>query len=190
MDSVILGAMPFATLEQLESGVAHILEAPRDGGVVRLIVRRPGMDRREVLTTGQLDTELGLVGDDWADRGSGSTPDGAPAPYAQVTIMNARYAALIADGPEGWAQAGDQLYVDLDISTRNLPPGSELVLGSAVLRISAEPHTGCAKFSTRFGSDALRFSNSEQGRSLRLRGANAMVIRSGSVRTGGAVRRR
>ena len=140
------------------------------------------------LEQGELDTGVGLVGDDWINRPG--TRTGEPSPYAQVTVMNARYAELIAGtDPTSWAQAGDQLYVDLDISQDNLPPGTRIAVGEAVLEFQAEPHTGCAKFSARFGSDALRLANSEQGRALRLRGANATVVRSGSVRPGDPARK-
>ena len=181
--------MTQATSDELEAGLVHVRAAPREMGVVRLIVRRPGVDRREVVDEAELDVGLGLVGDDWVNRGSRATADGSPARYAQVTLMNARYAALIAGPPSGWGQAGDQLYVDLDLSTENLPAGAELAVGSAVLRISQEPHTGCAKFSGRFGSAALRLANSPEGRALRLRGVNAMVVTSGTVRTGDAARK-
>jgi MOSC domain-containing protein YiiM len=181
--------MTQATSDELEAGVDHVRAAPRETGVVRLIVRRPGLDRREVVNEAELDVDLGLVGDDWLNRGSRATADGSPARYAQVTLMNARFAALIAGPPSEWAQAGDQLYVDLDLSVENLPAGAELSVGSAVLRISEEPHTGCAKFSRRFGSQALRLANSPEGRALRLRGVNAMVVASGTVRTGDTARK-
>jgi MOSC domain-containing protein YiiM len=101
--------------------------------------------------------------------------------------MNARYAELIAGARERWAEAGDQLYVDLDLSIENLPAGSHVAIGTAVLRISEEPHTGCAKFSARFGAPAWRLANSQVGRALRLRGANASVVASGTVREGDVV---
>jgi hypothetical protein len=181
--------MAHQTAAQLQQGLASVMAAPADAGMVRLIVRRPGAGQREILAEGTLDTSVGLVGDDWANRPSGRT--GRPSPYAQLTIMNARFTELIAgeDGPEAWAQAGDQLYLDLDISEANLPAGTRLEVGTAVVEIQAEPHTGCAQFSARFGSAALRLANSEHGRSLRLRGANTVVVRSGIVRTGDIARK-
>jgi len=180
--------MAHKTAAQLETGMATVTAAPSDHGSVRLIVRRPSVDTREVVPEGQLDQARGLVGDDWENR-TGSS--GTPVRFAQLTLMNARYTELIADSaePERWAQAGDQLYVDLDLSVDNLPPGTRLLLGSATIEISAEPHTGCAKFSARFGSEAWKFANSPAGRSLRLRGANATVIEPGSVRTGDTISR-
>ena len=175
------------TEEDLLSGLAVVREAPRDAGQVRLIVRRPAVDARETLAEGELDVEMGLVGDTWAERAAGSASDGTPARYAQVTLMNARYASLIAGARDRWGEAGDQLYVDLDLSIENLPAGSLLSVGTAVLRLSEEPHTGCAKFSARFGSPAWRLANSEEGRALRLRGANASVVTSGTVREGDVV---
>lgn len=181
--------MTHKTAEEIELGLAAVMDAPRDSGVVRLVVRRPGgRGQREILDVGRLDLELGLVGDDWVNRpGLGSDK---PSPYAQVTIMNARYTELIAGPePDDWAWAGDQLYVDLDISMDNMPPGTRLRVGEAVLEFSAEPHTGCVQFSTRFGSDALRASNTEGGRRLRLRGANMVVMEPGMVHPGDIARK-
>ena len=171
----------------LEAGLDHLRAAPADGGTVELIVRRPAVDRREVLEEATLDEVVGLVGDNWPAKGSSSTPDGGPHPEKQLTVMNARCAALIAQDPERMPLAGDQLYVDLDIGVDNLPAGTRLALGSAVIEITEPPHTGCAKFSSRFGLDALRFVNSPTGKALRLRGANAKVVTSGTVRRGDTV---
>lgn len=182
--------MRHRTAAELEQGLDHVLAAPRDEGIVRLVVRRPGEGLREILDEGQLDTAVGLVGDDWVNRpGMGSD---RPSPYAQLTLMNARYAELIAGdgGPEAWALAGDQLYVDLDLSQGSLPPGSQLAVGTAIVEIQSQPHTGCAAFRKRFGSQALRLANSDRGRSLRLRGVNAVVVHNGVVRSGDAIRRR
>ena len=174
-------------LTRLETSLDHIRESPANVGTVELIARRPAEDEREVLAEAQLDLHEGLVGDTWRARGSSRTPDGGPNADAQLTLMNARAAAAIAGERERWALAGDQLYVDLDISRTNLPPGSRVQIGSAVLEFSESPHTGCAKFSGRFGVDALKFVNSELGRELRLRGANCRVVVAGVVRPGDAI---
>lgn len=180
--------MTHRTAGELESGLPLVQAAPRDAGTVRLIVRRTGRGEREILDVGAFDRSSGLVGDDWSQRPTKRT--GTPDPAAQVTIMNARYCELIAGSePQAWAIAGDQLYVDLDLSEEHLPAGSRLAVGSAVLEIQAQPHTGCAQFSARFGSDALRLASSESGRALRLRGVNAVVVQDGSVRTGDLVRK-
>ncbi len=178
-----------AELTQLEESLDHIRQSPADGGTVELIARRPAVDEREVLTEALLDTHDGLVGDTWRARGSDRTLDGGPNPEAQVTMMNARAAAAIAGDRDRWPLAGDQLYVDLDLSRANLPPGSRVQIGEAVIEFSEPPHTGCAKFSARFGNDALRFVNSQIGRDLRLRGANCRVVVSGTVRPGDAIRK-
>ena len=176
-------------LTRLEQSLDHIREAPADGGTVELIARRPAEDEREVLTEARLDTNQGLEGDTWNVRGSSRTPDGSPNPDSQLTLMNARAAAAIAGEREHWALAGDQLYVDLDLSLANLPAGSRVQIGSAVIEFSESPHTGCAKFSARFGVDALKFVNSPVGRELRLRGANCRVVVAGTVRAGDAIRK-
>lgn len=174
-------------LTRLEQSLDRIREAPADGGTVQLIAIRPAVDEREILTEARLDLEDGLIGDSWRARGSSSTPDGSANPVAQVTLMNARAAAAIAGEREQWALAGDQIYVDLDLSLLNLPAGSRIQIGSAVLEFSEAPHTGCAKFSARFGNDALRFVNSPLGRELRLRGANCRVVVGGTVRPGDTI---
>lgn len=175
------------TIAQLEAGLDHVRRSPRIEGTVELIVARPAIDARELLDEGRLDMGSGLVGDNWYPRGSGSTSDGSPDPDRQLTVMNARTIALIAQDPGRWALAGDQLYVDLDLSVDNLPPGAQLALGSAVIEVSAPPHTGCAKFSGRFGRDALRFVSTPEGRAQRLRGLNARVVQPGVVRRGDIV---
>lgn len=160
--------------------------APRDDGIVELIVRRPATDEREVLEEARLDPELGLAGDRWSRRDVATTPAYLAS---QLTVMSTRVLAAIEPERARWPLAGDQLYVDLDLSEASLPAGTRLELGSALIEVSETPHTGCAKFSSRFGSDALRWTNSPEGRAERRRGLNARVIRGGTVRVGDAIRR-
>jgi hypothetical protein len=171
-------------MQELQAGWEEILRSPRDGGPVVLIVRRPRSGEREVLQEGMLDLAEGLVGDNWRLRGSYATADGSPHPEMQLTLMNSRAIALVAKDKDRWPLAGDQLYIDLDLSDENLPPGSQLTIGSAVIEITAEPHTGCRSFTARFGKEATRFVNSREGKRHRLRGANAKVIQPGKVRLG------
>ena len=155
---------------------------------MKLLVQRPGVDERETPPEVVLDRLEGVVGDNWRSRGSSRTPDGSANPEAQVTIMKARLAALEAGGDEGrWKLAGDQIYADFDMSVSNLPPGARLRIGTAVLEVSAHPHTGCAKFVERFGTAAMRFVNSPTGRALRLRGVNCRVVAGGVVRLGDTI---
>jgi len=177
------------TAEELEAGLEEIRRAPASGGTVELIVRRPAEGQREVLEEAALDLVEGLVGDTWRARGSRGTPDGSANPNAQLTVMNARVIELVAGDRDRWALAGDQLYVDLDLSVTNLPAGTRLALGSAVIEVTADPHTGCAKFVARFGHAAHRFVNSKAHRHLHLRGINAKVVEPGRVRRGDAIRR-
>ncbi len=154
------------TLQELEGEVDRIRAAPSEAGVVSLIVRRPAVDEREVVDEATLDVSDGLVGDTWRVRGSGSTPDGSADPQAQITVMNARAAAAVAGDVGRWPAAGDQIYVDFDISVEHLPPGTRVSIGEAEIEVSATPHTGCAKFSARFGVDALKFVSTKEGRAL------------------------
>ncbi len=174
------------TTEQLEAGLEDIRQSPADGGSLLMIVRRPGTDEREVVEEAALDVDVGLVGDNWKARGSPRTPDGKANPEAQITMMNSRLLALLAQSQERWPLAGDQLVIDMDLSVDNLPPGTRLSIGSAMVEISAKPHTGCEKFEDRFGREALRFISTPLGRSLRLRGVNTKVVRSGTIRVGDA----
>ena len=172
------------TKEELEAGFGHVLQSPKDKGSLVRIVRRPDVDQREVIEEGELDVDLGLVGDNWKVRPNPTTPDGKADPVAQITIINARLLALLAGPEERWQLAGDQLLIDLDMSIDNLPPGTRLRIGSAVIEISEKPHTGCAKFAARFGQDALRFISTPEGRARRLRGVNTRVVQSGAIRAG------
>ena len=170
------------TKDELAAGLDEIRNSPKDGGVVKLIVRRPATDAREVLDEGSFDPEHGLIGDNWLSRGSRSTADGSADPEMQLNIMNSRVIALVAQDPQRWALAGDQLYIDMDLSPENLPPGTRLSIGSAVIEVTAPPHTGCKKFVARFGKDAMLFVNTGAGKQLNLRGINARVIQAGVVR--------
>ena len=177
------------TMQELEAALDHLRDAPKDDGVVQLIVRRPHVDEREVLEEAELDTVNGLIGDSWCFRGSSKTADGGPHPEMQINIMNARVAALVAQQKDRWCLAGDQLYIDMDLSKQNLPAGTRLSIGSAVLEVSALPHTGCHKFVSRFGVDAMKFVNSVVGKELCLRGINAKVVQAGMVRLGSLARK-
>ena len=165
----------------LEAGLDHIRQSPRDVGTIEMIVRRPDVDLREELEQAELELDLGVVGDRWGTPGRPSSSDGGPNPDTQVTIMNARVIELVANDRDRWSLAGDQFYVDLDLSRANLPPGTRLQLGSAVVETSEIPHRGCDKFSGRFGADALRFVNTGPGRDLSFRGINTRVVVPGVV---------
>lgn len=174
--------MKHLTTEELHAGLDEIRQSPKDEGVLELIVRRPRVGEREVLDEGRLDVAEGLVGDTWISRGSRRSTDGQAHPDMQLNIMNSRVIALVAQERERWHLAGDQLFVDLDLSVENLPPGTRLALGSAVIEVTPEPHTGCQKFVSRFGLDAMMFVNSPLGRQLNLRGINAKVVQPGTIR--------
>ena len=181
--------MSHVELAALEEGLDTVRAAPKESGTIELIVRRPAEEEREVLAHALLDPVAGLVGDNWPMRRNSRHEDGSPRPNTQLTLMNARAAALVAGSRERWPLAGDQLFVDLDLSYANLPPGTALHVGSAVLEITDEPHHGCGKFARRFGVDALKFVNSQAGRELNLRGIYARIVSGGTIRAGDAIRR-
>jgi MOSC domain-containing protein YiiM len=172
--------MEHRSANELAAGLDEILRSPAAEGTVELIVRRPAEDEREVLDEGLLDLDEGLVGDRWHRRAT-------PNRDTQLTLMNARTIDLIAGSRERWPLAGDQLYVDLDLRFENLPAGTQLAVGDAVIEVTAEPHTGCAKFSARFGTAAVTFVNKPPGRGLRLRGVNTRIVTPGAIRIGDAI---
>ena len=177
------------TTQELEAALDHLRAAPTDVGRVDMVVCRPADGARDVLAEGVLDPAHGLVGDNWIERGSRRTEDGSSHPDMQLNVINARLSTFVAVDAERRALAGDQLHFDLDLSVANLPPGTRLALGTAVIEVTEIPHTGCAKFVQRFGKEAMRFVNSPRGRELRLRGLNAKVVVAGTVRPGDEVRK-
>ncbi len=182
--------MPYRTAAELESHLAHLRAAPVDAGTLTLVVRRPSAGVREVLDEGVLDEADGLLGDNWLSRATSRAIAAGRHLDAMVTVMSSRMIGLLADTDGARAMAGDQLYVDLDLSHDHLPAGTRFAVGDdVVLEVTAKPHAGCRQFRDRFGPDAVAFVNSEEGTRLRLRGLNARVVRGGRVRPGDAVRR-
>jgi hypothetical protein len=171
----------------LLAGIETIRNSPRDQGQVELIVVRPKDLERVVLAECTLSARLGAHGDVWADECWKTLPDGSPHPDVQITLMNSRCIALLAQEKSRWPLAGDQLYVDLDLSDDNLPVGQCLAVGTAILQITDTPHTGCELFAERFGPAALALVNSPAGKQLHLRGIYAKVVRDGLVKTGDLV---
>lgn len=171
----------------LQATYAELDSSPSDRGTVEMIVARPAVDERKIIETAELDTLEGMIGDNWKARGSRHTEDGSAMLEAQITLMNSRVIDLLAEDKERWSLAGDQFFVDFDLSEENLPAGQGIQLGTAVLEISEAPHTGCSKFSARFGSGAIRFVNSKEGRAARHRGVNARIISNGTVKTGDTI---
>src|SRR3954447_12695018 len=134
------------TTSELEAGLDEVNRSPKDGGVLEMIVRRPQVGQREILEEGRLDLVDGLVGDSWRMRSSKRTSDGSAHPDMQLNLMNSRVVSLVAQHRSRWHLAGDQLYVDLDLGEANLPAGTRLAVGEAVIEVTAQPHTGCSKF--------------------------------------------
>lgn len=173
----------------LEAGLDDIKSSPKVETVLDMIVSRPEEDGREIMTLADLDISVGLVGDTWQDRPSARSGDGKAHPDMQITIMNSRVAQLVAQAKERWPLSGDQLFADIDLSAANMPPGTRIAVGSAVLEATDQPHTGCKKFSARFGADALKFISSPVGKELQLRGINCKVVQNGEIKPGDVVKK-
>jgi len=174
------------SFEQLQNGLGHVQDSPTDAGLLEMIVIRPDVDERSSQSSTELITGQGLKGDNYVARGNRTTPDGSADPEAQVTVMNSRVLNLISEGDRSrWTQAGDQLLVDMDLSSANVPPGTRLSVGTAIIEVSATPHTGCAKFAKRFGVDATKWVNSDP--ELNLRGINARVVVDGTCTVGDVI---
>lgn len=172
------------SIASMRNCLQNIRNSPKESGTIDFIVRRPDINQREIIEIAELDTDKGLIGDCWLTR---AYKQGPPHPEMQINIMNARVIAAIEPNKERWPLAGDQLYIDFDISKENLPAGSRLTAGSATLEVTNEPHLGCKKFAERFGKDAVMFVNSDEGKALNLRGINAKVVVSGTVKPGDAI---
>jgi MOSC domain-containing protein YiiM len=177
------------TLDELEAGLPDIVASPADGGELRGIVVRAGKGERQELESCEISLAGGVHGDRWAKGCWMTTEDGHPHPDVQICIMNARCIALVARERDNWAPAGDNLFIDMDLSPENLPAGQRLAIGSAIIEITDVPHAACRSFSERYGRDAVLFVNKGAGRRLRLRGIYARVVRDGRVTVGDAVRK-
>ena len=177
------------TIDELHNGLSEIRQSPQDEGMLKAIVIRPVKDERTLFSECNISAELGVHGDNWAKGCWMSLPDGRPHPDVQICIMNSRAIDLIAQEQTRWPLAGDNFFVDLDLSRENLQPGQQLSLGSAVIEITAVAHNGCSKFAQRFGADAVKFVNSESGKQLRLRGIYGKVVQAGVIHVGDVIRK-
>ncbi len=175
------------SLAELNEGLPEILASPKDNGILRGIVIRPSPGERRELDSCDLSLALGTHGDHWAKGCWKSTEDGKPHPDVQICIMNARCIGLIAQDRDNWAPAGDNLFIDMDLTPGNTPPGTRLAIGSTVLVITDTPHNGCESFISRYGRDACIFVNTGEGKRMRLRGIYGRVIQDGRVTVGDRV---
>ena len=169
------------TYEELEARRAETAASPADDGSVEMIVRRPQPEAREELPSAQFSAAAGLNGDDWLRR-SGK-------PDAQITLMNSRVIQLLAGDKARWAESGDQLFVDLDLSEDNLPPGTQLQIGGVLMEVTPLPHTGCNKFARRFGMPARKWVMSDEGKRARRRGMYTRVLQDGEIAVGDRIRK-
>jgi len=175
------------TRDELMAGLPEILAAPQDEGILRAIVIRPTKGERIERDSNEMSFAQGMHGDHWANGCWKTTADGKPHPDVQICIMNARCIQLIAQDHANWARAGDNLFIDMDLTPRNTPPGTRLRIGAAIIEVTDTPHNGCAAFIERYGRDACVFVNMGEGGRLRLRGIYARVVQDGRVSVGDKV---
>jgi hypothetical protein len=179
----------YVTKEALESTIVELGRSPQDNGTIEMIITRPAIGERVLVDRGELTKADGLVGDTWLVRGSKATDDGSAHPDMQITLMNSRVLQSISPDRSRWPLAGDQLIVDFDLSHENLPTGQRIAIGRTILEITEVPHNGCAKFTERFGHDAIRFINGEEGRANRRRGIYAKVVQEGTISVGDVIKK-
>lgn len=166
----------FRTLEELELWLKDLPRDRTDKGRVAFLMTRGEGGRRETLLHAGLTPEAGVPGDSWAR-------DAERQPDAQIAVMEQDVADMIANG-QPLALFGDCLILDLNLAAANLPIGSRLRVGGAVLQVTPKPHNGCRKFRARFGDAALRFVSTGRLRHNNLRGIYLRVVESGEVRVG------
>lgn len=180
VDSESLGdPSRYATLEHLERRLAALPEAPRNHGLVGLLVRRGEGGLREMPDRARLTPDGGVPGDAWGRQKE-------PSLEAQIAVMQIDVAELITNG-QPLTLFGDGLFLALDLSAANLPPGSRVRAGAATLEVTPKSHNGCRKFLSRFGADALRFVSKPDLRHRNLRGIYMRVVEGGEVATGDPV---
>jgi MOSC domain-containing protein YiiM len=172
---------------ELQQGLPFILAAPQDDGVLRSIVERPSHGERLTPKASEVSLARGVHGDHWEKGCWRTTEDGKPDPDVQICIMSARCIELIAGSIENWPPAGDNLFIDMDLTPANMPPGQRFAIGTALFEITGVPHNGCDQFIARFGRDAVLFVNTGDGKRLRLRGIYARVIKDGRIAAGDRV---
>jgi MOSC domain-containing protein YiiM len=163
----------FLPFVELERRLDLISPTPTEAGHVAFVMVRGDGGRRELPSRIQLSRDGGVVGDAWSRKAQ-------PDPQMQIAVMQARVAELIANG-QPLALFGDCLHLDLDLSQSNLPPGSQVRIGGAILLVTPAPHNGCRKFQARFGPDALRLVAGKTLRHRNLRGIYMRVMEPGEV---------
>ena len=177
------------SLDHLKTFMPHILDAPKDDVALDLVVVRPDRDIRELPKRARVTAKDGVVGDHWITGSGLRNDDGTGLVDAQICMMMSRVIEAIASSQENWPPAGDNLFLDMDLTPSNMPPGTRFSIGTAEFVVTPQPHNGCQKFIDRYGRDACLFVNTGEGRNLRLRGIYSRVTRDGEISPGDRLRK-
>jgi hypothetical protein len=168
----------------LMAALPFVMAAPADNAPVRQLCFRPDRHARSFPDQLALTRAAGIPGDRWLAEPWLRLPDGAPDPDIQVSILPARVLDLIWKPGDTAPHPGDPIIADMDLSLANLPPGTLVQAGSAVLRVSALFNDGCVKWKARYGADAKDWITAPGHPALRLRGILCAVVQDGAVRIG------
>lgn len=163
----------------LDAALPFVLAAPRDDAPIALLCTRPALGQRAFPASIRLTKAEGIPGERWLTQSWLRLPDGRPDPRNQVSLLPSRVMDIAWQNRDTAPHPGDPIVADLDMTEANLPVGTLIGVGSAVLRVSDVPNLGCVKWKVRYGSDALAWVAADPA--LRLRGVLCSVEQDGEV---------
>jgi hypothetical protein len=173
--------MTFASADDLRAGMPHVLAAPKSDAPITMLCFRSDFGMREFPEHLTMTRAGGIPGERWLNHPWLKLPDGSPDPRIQVSILPLRVLDLVWRDRVGTVHPGDTIVADLDMTQANLPAGTLLQAGTAVLRVSDEPNDGCVKWKARYGAAAMDWIVAPEHAGLRLRGVLCSIEQDGVV---------